>query len=241
FWRIAAIALLAAAAIPVLWNRPDTSHKQMAVTPGEVWEVPGEIVVDLKDNAGPSDIQALGQKYGAGFLGFDPVGNPAEILRVTTSPTLAPALLARLRQDPMVEAAEPQRLFRAFWKPNDPRYKEQWNFQRIHMEKAWDVTKGKGAVVAVIDTGVAFEKDSKCYRARDFDKTQFTDPYDFIFKDKHPTDDHGHGTHVAGTIAESTDNGEGVAGIVFEAKVMPLKVLTKEGYGRMSDIAAAIR
>src|SRR5205823_300892 len=83
-------------------------------------------------------------------------------------------------------------------------------------------TRGKKAIVAVIDTGVAFEKDQKCYRARDFDKTGFASPYDFIFKDKHPTDDHGHGTHVAGTIAESTDNGEGVTGIAFEATIRPL-------------------
>src|SRR5205809_1001997 len=82
------------------------------------------------------------------------------------------AILARLQSDPMVETAELQRLFRAFCKPNDPGYNEQRNFHRIHMEKACDITKGKGAVVAVIDTGVAFEKDSKCYRARDFADTR---------------------------------------------------------------------
>ena len=245
FWRIAAVVLLAVTAIPVFWNRPDNSIKQMTVTPGEVWDVPGEIVVQRRSHGphsvGQALVSELSTKYGLTFIPVGPSLSSARILQVSTAPELASGLLARLRKDPDVEFAEPQHLVRAFWKPNDPRYKEQWNFQRIHMEKAWDVTKGKGAVVAVIDTGVAFEKDSKCYRARDFDKTQFTDPYDFIFKDKHPTDDHGHGTHVAGTIAESTNNGEGVAGIAFEAKVMPLKVLTKEGYGKMSDIAAAIR
>jgi len=127
------------------------------------------------------------------------------------------------------------------WKPNDPRYTEQWNFHRIKMEQAWPIAKGQGVVVAIIDTGVAFEQDHKCYLARDFKGTQFTDPYDFLHHDKHPMDDNGHGTHVAGTIAETTNNGEGVAGIAFEAKIMPLKVLSAEGVGRLSDVAAAIR
>lgn len=241
WWRWAVVALLSMAAMALLWGQAPTPLRPAPVAPGEVWDVPGEIVVDLRDDTTQADVARLAQKYGAAFVGPEPAANAGRILTVQTAPALAQALLARLRTDPLVEAAEPQRLFRAFWKPNDPRYDEQWNFHRIHMEKAWDVTRGKGAVVAVIDTGVAFEKDAKCYLCKDFNRTQFTEPYDFIGRDKHPTDDHGHGTHVAGTIAESTDNGEGVAGIAFEAKIMPLKVLTKEGYGRMSDVAAAIR
>jgi serine protease len=241
FWRWTAAILLAASAAPLLWGlwfqRP-APNKPMPVAPGEVWDVPGEIVVDLRD---PDDAADLVSKFGISFINEDPESSPGHILRTVTTPALAPALLARLRSDPRVEAAAPEHLFRAYWVPNDPRYKEQWNFRRIHMEQAWDITRGKGVVVAVIDTGVAFEKDAKCYQCKDFTKTQFTLPYDFISRDRHPTDDNGHGTHVAGTIAESTDNGEGVAGIAFEAKVMPLKVLTKEGYGRMSDVAAAIR
>jgi len=241
FWRWIAAALLLVAAIPLLWGQAPAPLKPAPVAPDEVWDVPGEIVVDLRDDATQADITSLAQKYGAAFDGPEPAANTGRILTIKTAPTLVQTLLARLRADPFVEAAEPQRLFRAFWKPNDPRYHEQWNFRRINMEQAWDVTRGKGAVVAVIDTGVAFEKDSKCYLCKDFTQTKFTQPYDFIGRDKHPTDDHGHGTHVAGTIAESTNNGEGVAGIAFEAKIMPLKVLTKEGYGRMSDVAAAIR
>ena len=111
------------------------------------------------------------------------------------------------------------------WTPNDPRYAEQWNFRQIGAEKAWEVTRGKGAVVAVIDTGVAFETDDQgCYQAKDFRATPFVPGYDFIHKNNHPNDDQGHGTHVAGTIAESTNNGEGCAGLAYEAKIMPLKV-----------------
>src|SRR5262249_1184696 len=100
---------------------------------------------------------------------------------------------------------------------------------------------GRNVVVAVIDTGVAFEKDSKCYRAKDFAETKFVKGYDFINNDEHPNDDNGHGTHVAGTIAESTNKGEGVAGLAPEAKMMALKVLSAGGFGNAADIADAIR
>ena len=118
-------------------------------------------------------------------------------------------------------------------RPNDPLYEKQWNFRMIDTEGAWERTRGKGAVVAVIDTGVT--------QARDFKQTKFTVGYDFVNKKVNADDDHGHGTHVAGTIAESTNNNEGVAGIAFEATIMPLKVLSAEGGGTSGDIADAIR
>ncbi|WP_394793303.1 S8 family peptidase [Armatimonas sp.] len=118
-------------------------------------------------------------------------------------------------------------------KPNDPLYDKQWNFRMIDTEGAWERTRGKGAVVAVIDTGVT--------KARDFKQTTFTAGYNFVSKTTNADDDHGHGTHVAGTIAESTNNNEGVAGIAFEATIMPLKVLSAEGSGSSADIADAIR
>ncbi|MBM3459086.1 MAG: peptidase S8 [Armatimonadetes bacterium] len=115
----------------------------------------------------------------------------------------------------------------------------------IGSEAAWarvrDRGAGKGVVVAVIDTGVACEEDAKCYQARDFKGTTFTRGYDFVNDDEHPNDDHGHGTHVAGTIAETTNNGEGVAGLAFDATVMPIKVLDRWGSGSSADIADAIR
>jgi serine protease len=242
FLRWIAGFALAATAVPMLWGKVGIPAADSFGTPDPAWLVPGEIVVDLKDDAGDNDVMGLASKFGVSFSGESRSANPSRIMTVSTPSTLSTAaLLQQLRSDPLVEAAEPEHLVQAYWAPNDPRYNEQWNFKRINMEKAWDVTKGKGAVVAVIDTGVAFEKDAKCYQAKDFTETKFTDPYDFVNKDKHPTDDNGHGTHVAGTIAESTNNNEGVAGIAFEATVMPLKVLSGSGSGKMSDVAKAIR
>ena len=126
-------------------------------------------------------------------------------------------------------------------RPNDPRYDEQWNFKMVNAEEAWKRTRGKGVVVAVIDTGVAgpdFKRGKGC---KDFKTTQFVPGYDFVNKDDQPYDDHAHGTHVAGTIAESTNNNEGVAGLAFEASIMPLKVLSASGSGSAADIGDAIR
>jgi len=127
------------------------------------------------------------------------------------------------------------------FKPNDPRYGEQWNFQMVGAEKAWKKSRGKGVIVAVIDTGVAAGPVKKGKPCRDFNTTRFVPGYDFVNKNNDAFDDHGHGTHVAGTIAESTNNNEGVAGLAFDATIMPLKVLSAQGYGTSAAIADAIR
>ena len=121
-------------------------------------------------------------------------------------------------------------------RPNDPRYDEQWNFKMVGAEDAWKKTRGKGAIVAVIDTGVSGQDMAKGKACRDFNTTSFVKGYDFVNKDDQPFDDHAHGTHVAGTIAESTNNNEGVAGLAYEATIMPLKVLSAGGSGDRKSV-----
>jgi len=117
--------------------------------------------------------------------------------------------------------------------PNDPEYSKQWNLRSINVESAWDDTKGSGTTVAVIDTGVT--------RVPDLKNTKFVPGYDFVNNRPEAEDDSGHGTHVAGTIAQSTNNNYGVAGIAYEASLMPLKVLGNSGGGTVADIAEAIK
>ncbi len=117
--------------------------------------------------------------------------------------------------------------------PNDPLFPRQWNLQQIHIEEAWKINKGKGSIVAVIATGIS--------RISDLEKTDFVAGYDFINDNSDATDDQGHGTHMAGTIAQSTNNGFGTAGIAPEASLMPIKVLSIGGNGTVADIAEAIR
>ncbi len=163
---------------------------------------------------------------------------------------------ARLRHDPMVESVDydvpvsllPEDLAappkneapecaragadsKGF--PNDPCFTYQWHLAQIGLPTAWELGQGKGATVAVIDTGVS--------RVPDLAGTAFAAGYDFLADREQADDDHGHGTHVAGTIAQATHNRVGVAGVAFGARIMPLKVLSASGSGSMAAIAQAIR
>jgi serine protease len=101
---------------------------------------------------------------------------------------------------------------------------------------------GKGITVAVLDTGVAYRASgSRFRRSPDFSAGQFAAGYDFVDEDRVPLDLNGHGTHVAGTIAEKTNNGIGLTGIAFRAKLMPIRVLDKRGRGQADQIAKGIR
>jgi len=145
-------------------------------------------------------------------------------------------LLSALKKSKLSKATEfiePNYLYSASEFPNDPEYSKQWNLRSINVEAAWDETKGSGVTVAVIDTGISPVPDLK--------DTKFVKGYDFVNDRIEAYDDAGHGTHVAGTIAQSTNNGYGVAGVAYEASLMPLKVLAASGGGTVADIAEAIR
>ena len=124
--------------------------------------------------------------------------------------------------------------------PNDPLYQKfQWNMKMIGVEEAWKTSTGEGVIVAVIDTGVSDGK-GKFGRVPDLKETEFVKGYNFVDKNDDPSDGHGHGTHVAGTIAQSTNNKYGTVGIAFNSKIMPIKVLSDRGFGNVADIAEGI-
>ena len=100
----------------------------------------------------------------------------------------------------------------------------------------------RGTTIAVLDTGVAYRTDGTEFaRSPDFTAGQFSRGHDFVDDDDLPLDENGHGTHVAGTIAERTGNGIGLTGIAFNARLMPVRVLDSQGRGRASEIAKGIR
>jgi serine protease len=100
----------------------------------------------------------------------------------------------------------------------------------------------EGVTVAVLDTGIAYrDLKGEFVRSPDFAAGQFVKGYDFIDDDRLPLDENGHGTHVAGTIGEKTDNAIAVTGLAYRAKLMPVRVLDKHGRGQATDIAEGIR
>lgn len=144
------------------------------------------------------------------------------------------AILSQLKKEPGVIYAEQNGYAHTTFIPNDPYYSPyQWHMTRIGMEEAWEMNTGSGVVVAVVDTGV---KQS----LQDLANTNFMAGYDFINNDNDPTDDEGHGSHVCGTIAQSTNNGIGVTGIAYNCTIMPVKVLDASGSGSYDAIANGI-
>ena len=100
----------------------------------------------------------------------------------------------------------------------------------------------EGVIVAVLDTGIAYRAEGQGFRrSPDFASYQFVKGHDFVDGDPLPLDENGHGTHVAGTIAEKTDNGIGLTGLAYRARLMPVRVLDSRGRGDATEIAKGIR
>lgn len=116
--------------------------------------------------------------------------------------------------------------------PNDPIYSFQWHFDAVQAEAAWDISKGAGVIVAVLDTGLNLNIDDGIYCV--------VAGIDKVNGDNDPADGDGHGTHVAGTITQATNNSIGVAGLANHACIMPVKVLSDTGSGSFADIADGI-
>ncbi len=143
------------------------------------------------------------------------------------------AILDDLNNEPGIIYAEQNAYSYICMYPNDPYYVYQWHMRRIGMETAWDISSGSGVLTAVIDTGV---KQSLA----DLANTNFTAGWDFVNNDNDPTDDEGHGSHVCGTVAQSTNNNIGVSGIAYDCTIMPVKVLNDQGTGTYDEIANGI-
>lgn len=128
--------------------------------------------------------------------------------------------------------------------PDDPIYSFQWHFNAVQAEAAWEVLKdsgpGKGVIVAVLDTGLSSGLKDGIGCIFDWNAVDPMVNIDIVNNDNNPEDDNGHGTHVAGTIAQTTENGIGVAGLAYNACIMPVKVLDDNGSGSFADIADGI-
>jgi hypothetical protein len=165
-------------------------------------------------------------------------------------------ILAAWRGRADVEYAEFNPIVSICATPDDPSYSRQWSLATVHAPEAWDVCQGANeVVVAIIDTGVDYnhrdlqgnlwvnEAELKGIPGVDDDNNGYVDDvhgYNFAYNNSDPMDDHGHGTHVAGTVAAAGNNGLDVVGICWNARIMPIKILGAEGDGTAADAVPAI-
>jgi thermitase len=151
-------------------------------------------------------------------------------------PEKAAKLLETLKARPDVEYAEPDPVATAFGTTNDPFFTsgQEWHLAKIQAPAAWDVTTGsQGVVIAVLDTGVAAGHPDLAGKV-------LAGGYDFVSNDADPSDDHGHGTSVAGAAAAASNNSIGVAGVSWASPILPVKVLDAAGSGNHSAIASGV-
>jgi serine protease len=210
--------------------------------------VPGEVIVKYRD--GTTATVQTNVEESTGTEEAQPLAGDSAQLDIEDGESV-PETLDELREDPSVAYAVPNFIAHASapFFPNDPGFALQWNFAgpfSINMPEAWDLARqrgapgGRGAVVAVLDTGVAYRRFRRRYR-RVPDLRNFVRGRDFVDGDRFPLDLNGHGTHVSGTIAQTTNNRRGAAGIAYRANIMPLRVLDSTGAGDTVAIARAIR
>ena len=161
---------------------------------------------------------------------------PLNAYVVETLPGMTEQLLSDLQRMPSVKYVQRNYLASGAYAPGDPDYTDpvkSYGLRRINAESAWDVIKGSAAItVAVVDSGLSMTH------------LEFTGRimpgWDFVNGDADPSDDQGHGTHVAGIIASAMDNGAGLTGLAPEVNIMPVKVLNAANTGTWTDIAAGI-
>lgn len=142
-------------------------------------------------------------------------------------------LLTELNNDPNVEYAEPNFIYKKQEIPNDRHYESDWGLKYINAESSWDITKGSSDIkIAVIDTGVDLNHPDLI--------NNLIQGKDFVNNDMEPDDDEGHGTLVAQIIGAEANNNFGKVGVSWNSKIMPIKVLDNYGDGYVEDVANGI-
>jgi serine protease len=219
--------------------------------------VPGKVIVRYKGDASRHERATVQERTGTRFAMRLPGGS--RTLKIADGETVASTVEELNRHEDVAYAVPDYRVHAAGFVPNDTGRSAtpggwqqlQWNFVGdwgVNALQAWDLASaagapgGRGVIVAVIDSGVAYENRKPFRRAPDLYASRFTKAkYDWVGRDKHPDDEESHGTHVTGTIAQKTNNKYGVTGLAYGVTIMPLRVLDSEGNGDGADIARAIR
>jgi thermitase len=205
----------------IFHNRKDKSHYY-----------DHEAAVDFANEPSPEEIDEITRDINGWVIKHL---NSIYIFRSTVMET--PEMIEYFNQRENIEYAEPNFILmqNEVNGPNDLLYQEkyQWNLPVIGTEQGWNITRGKEEIeIAIVDTGIDLNHPEL--------KNRVVSGYNVIDENAEPNDDNGHGTHVAGIIASETNNKEGIAGMTWYSKIMPVKAMGAKGYGTTFDIAKGI-
>jgi serine protease len=220
--------------------------------------VPGEVIVGSAPGPAAAFAADAAKRMGLRQAAPPPVTGE-QVMRVPQGVSVLQEI-ARLRRQPGVAYVVPNYIahIAGSWIPDDRGrtrvaggwQKLQWNFlaaDGVNAPEAWANLRadhrpgGRGVVVAILDTGVAYRNWKQFRKSPDFAGTKFVHPYDFVSHNRFPLDREGHGTFVAGTVAEATNNRLGLTGLAYGASIMPVRVLDADGNGDAATISKGIR
>ena len=190
--------------------------------------------------------RAIASVGGAVDRVIDAIGITRVALPIADDGDAAGLAARRLARDSAVLSVEPDSTGRVQFTPNDDLYLTdpsfglgQWGIRATHVDAAWDLVRGSSAVVvAVIDTGLDASHPDLAGVA--LPGATFVSSPDPRCDPSSTIDDNGHGTHVAGLIAANGNNGQGIAGVAFGVRILPVKALDCEGTGLLSDVASSV-
>ena len=226
--------LLPTTAAPLAAREPEG-----AVPPPDAEVVPGEVIVTHRAGhaADAARVRGLSRIRDLGA----PSAEASAPALMSTGGRAVDEVLAELQSDPSVLLAEPNYVVRlADEAPvttavavDDPKTADQYSLDQMRVRDAWSLSDGGSNLIAVLDTGVMRSHPDLAGRV--------VTGYDFVNDDTNAGDDNGHGTWVAGIIAANTDDGYGMAGISWSDKILPVKIMNREGTGNTADLLAGIR
>lgn len=206
-------------------------------------EIPGKVVIDQQDSISDADKSALYHELASKFPSFSwepsALESETKIEVATVDPDQVNDVIDYLSSDSRIQHVEPEYVMTAYGlvnlaSPNDPLYDKQWNMKTIDAETAWGYTQGAGVTVAVVDTGIDCSLEDLSGTSCSYGLNVFTGGMD-------SKDDQSHGSHCAGTIAQTTNNGLGVAGVAQNVSLLAVKVLSGSGSGSDQGVADGIR
>lgn len=212
-------------------DTPPVSHAT-----GEAY-APGQLIVRVRDGSrllgADNTLATFGGRWG-GFGITAALSVAPGTYRLSVAGDDMEALATHVAADPEVLWAQPNYLRHVTRSLNDPLSTFQYSIAKTAAVGAWDITTGSADVlIAIVDTGISLGHPEFAGR--------IVQGYDFANGDSDPNDDNGHGTHVSGIAAAAGDNGEGIAGMCWQCRILPVKVFGSNGSGSDAEVAEGIR